>query len=338
MTTTNTASAATLKILPFPDGEDIISKSTDYFRISKAAEILGCLADDLLHLGATGNAEIIAPVVFDAIYEWPRGGDGLAFPEIEEPFHRRFNAIDRVILSIADLARIEAIGWAIPDFFYSPKIAKELIKDNIFTLADAIERDSEADQLTATKLEQMREYLLISVNEVSRKSIKKRNKTKRILDFFEKSALSKSELNFDLLEYRDMCFHTPWYVVRPIEESVARTTINHLFISKKELLRLVHGQPQNDVASRHRKEMSERSISSEHGNVSRFARPRVEVLKAALCCLNECSDKKKNAVELRTIIDQQAGRFWVENVAPLAACTVEELLSDALKGRIQNSK
>ena len=47
---------------PHPKGEGLLSVDTEYFRIDRAAEILRCSAFDLLHLGAVGKAEIMAPV------------------------------------------------------------------------------------------------------------------------------------------------------------------------------------------------------------------------------------------------------------------------------------
>lgn len=68
--------------IPTLDGTDYISESTEYFRISKAAELLECTPEDLLHLGVNYKVEIMAPVLSEGVYEWAIEPESAGFPEI----------------------------------------------------------------------------------------------------------------------------------------------------------------------------------------------------------------------------------------------------------------
>lgn len=94
-----------------------------YFRLRKAAEILNCDADELLHLGVTGDLEIMSPVVHGGEFEFR----DLYSDEVQVPFVHDFGPGDRVVLTAYDLAHIEGVGWTIPNCFYNPLEVEQLI-------------------------------------------------------------------------------------------------------------------------------------------------------------------------------------------------------------------
>lgn len=325
------------KMVPAPEGEDIISKGTEYFRISKAAEILGCTADDLLHMGATGNAEIMAPVVAKGQFEWPVDGDGLEFPEVDVPFVVEFDAKDRVILSVSDLASIEGKGWTIPRLFYAPSKARELIKNNPVSLSDALERENESKRLTILKIEKITEGIETQIAEkfdTSDESDRlKATRARNSLANWTASLSTPSVLTSEMSIFRERYFYVPWYPVAPVELDAEKTTINHLFILKKELLRLKNGQPQDNVVLDRNKQMHEQTLKPKiHGNTEINALIRESVLKAAIYCLNEFPDKcRKSNVSWAKLIDEKARLFWPEGDPPLSRDKIERMLGDALK-------
>lgn len=274
MVTKNSNPQVCPKIIPTPDGEDIVSKGTEYFRINKAAEILGCTSDDLLHLGAIGKAEIMAPVISKGRFEWPIGSAGIAFPELDNPTQKEFNATDRVILSKIDLASIEAIGWTIPTFFYAPSSARKVIEDAQLWLGEATEQGEI-------------HYITDETGEITRSS--------------QLFSIAPYVVDNDLNELREISYFSPWHPVSSLEQDLndtiifpsiennsEKTTINHLFISKKELQRLVSGQAQDDATAKRNMKINEEPVAS-NGHFERHARPQVLVLKAALYCLDRKS-------------------------------------------------
>ncbi len=91
-------------------------------RINKAAEILseispGMTAEDLLNFGTKGELQIIAPVISDGLFEWPKLDEVIYFPEIDEPIKCNYDSSHRVILLPRALLQIEGRGWTIPDEF-----------------------------------------------------------------------------------------------------------------------------------------------------------------------------------------------------------------------------
>lgn len=110
--------------------ENSLLAQSEYFSIHRAATILGCEAQDLLHLGVIGKAEIMGAVVVEGVFEWPIGYRALACLGIDDQFTFRFDATSRVIFVRDDLARIESLGWTIPVSFYAPEFARSLMEDH----------------------------------------------------------------------------------------------------------------------------------------------------------------------------------------------------------------
>lgn len=292
--------------VPTPNGEDIISKNIEYFRVSKAAEILHCAADDILHLGATGNASIIAPVLSEGIFEWPVGSDGIAFDEIEEPFKRQFGLTDRVVLSMKDLSAIEAIGWTTPNYFSSPLVAQEVIN----YLQSWMSGPSEQPDEIISQIEEDEE----------------------VTETWTSSHSTPWRPDSKLAPLRQFGLHAPWHAVNPPEKQAKRTTINHLFISKKELSRLINGHPQDDMVLARKKEAAEKKPEKVNGHTERHASTRETVLKVAIHCKavwpDECG---KSARAWAAQIDEKSHLFWHQGAPPLSRESIERLLSEALK-------
>ncbi|WP_284077385.1 hypothetical protein [Herbaspirillum aquaticum] len=98
----------------------------EYVRFARAAELIGCTQDELLHLGSIGEATFLAPVVAEGDYEWPVSEIGEK--SWDNPFIEKFDRSDRVILHRRDVAKIEAVGWVIPWLFFSPSVSRYVIK------------------------------------------------------------------------------------------------------------------------------------------------------------------------------------------------------------------
>lgn len=267
------------KQIPTLDGTDIISTGTSYFRIRKAAALLECTADDLLHLGATGNAEIMAPVVSPGIFEWSIGMDGIGPNKTEHSIRRTFDATDRIILTMDDLAVVEAIGWVVPSFLYSIPLAREITKDSHPYCKQSLDLKSDS----------------IAPSEISPQTL--------------------------------------WQVANPYEQDAERTTIDHLFISKKELGRLVNGQPLDSAALARKKKVNEKNSEATNGHTERYASVHESILKAAIYCKNkwpaQCGEFNRTWAQL---IDDKAPLFWSkEGKPPLSRDRMERLLGEALK-------
>ena len=239
----------------------------EYFRIGKAAEKLSAIelisADDLLHMGTSGNAEIVAPVVSEGTYEWPEGFLLAAFPELSEPFRRKFDSSDRVILLKDDLDHMEAVGWAIPNAFRAPFTAREVIQYLQFCMPIPPWKNSElTSPVDADKAQQLVDLLKAQPFEVSDPDIEAVTISKYQGNSEEALSLNKREVIQEAIKYaskgrakhlddddvillRKLAFHAPWHAVEPSKDNSERTTIDHLFIAAKEVERI-----QNDLKSK----------------------------------------------------------------------------------------
>lgn len=101
----------------------------EYFRLARAADLLDCKAEDLLHLGARARLRLLAPVLIAGAYTWPNESDGIPYPEIGAAERRVFDSTSRVFLLARDLAKIEATGFAMPTEFFAPEVAKSVLED-----------------------------------------------------------------------------------------------------------------------------------------------------------------------------------------------------------------
>lgn len=353
---------------PAPDGDDIISKGTAYFRIDRAAALLGCTSEDLLHLGATGNAEIIAPVIAGGGYEWPVAWDGTPFPDLEPSFHAEFNAADRVILSAFDLAKIEGIGWTIPTFFCAPAKAREVTENwhgsAFFGQGELSAPEPQGlgaetgDGVDGERADHSPERVFTDADVIAAKSYR----PNRGMPKQWHTPNPKHEKAF-LKRMDENAVSIPWYAVNPVARHIddayadgldakvvndkiaefernrppaEKTTIAHLFIAKPELLRLKSGLPQNDAALERNKQMQAQAENKRpHGGAERFAIPRVPVLQAAIYCAAKEPALFQNATEWTTRIFQTEARgIWRrQGTITLRESTIEGLLRDAVNGR-----
>lgn len=352
--------------IPTPDGIDIVSKGTEYFRISRAAEILGCMSEDLLQMGATGNAEIIAPVISAGIYEWPVGWDGTSFPEIEPSFHTGFSAADRVILSMADLAKIEAIGWTIPTFFYAPTKAREVTENwygsSFFEPGELGPKEAKnqspvVDESVNEQNETTQPERVFTDDDVLASKLYRPNSGaprtwRKPNTWHQESFLTKMSEN---------AISVPWYAVDPVaryideatineldEETVnnkiiemketilhaEKTTIAHLFISKQELQRLNNGLAQDGAALKRNKQMNERNVEKVNGHSERHASKREPMWKLAVYCLGNILGNVKPK-ELTDAMETELVNISLPGMHEkmLAMPTIYEYVSDALAGK-----
>jgi hypothetical protein len=222
----------THQIMPTPDQDDLIFDNTEYFKIDKAAKKLKCTPEDILHMGVVGKISIMAPVMSEGVFQWPVGGDGLGFPEIDEPQKRKFDITDRVFLYKQDLAKIEATGWVIPKRFSSPSKAQEVI-DYLQTWMS--EPSDQPDDILSTR----------TVNG-------------EVVESWTVKHLKPWKPPTELMPLREIGLHTPWHAVQAFKKNTKKTTIGHLFISKEQLVRLLSQCAQLSLASAPAKIKSEK--------------------------------------------------------------------------------
>lgn len=296
-----------------------------YHRFNSAAARLQSTADDLLHLGVLGLLDISAPVVASGLFEWPIGLHGLALPEIKEPFIQEFDAASRVFLLPSDLARIEAIGWVIPELFYCPSIARHLVADQISRDAlvgpdDAV-WESETGDLKIIKAQAIDDQLNgldPSSDEYTRGKV--------IMDaVFDNNRIFPPEDPEIENVIRENAFNSLWQAVNQFGRNDEKTTIDHLFISDEELLRLEARQPQDEAVTKRNLDL-QASEEKVHGNTTVNLAKRLSVLHAALYLKNldpkRCGSFNR---DWAAFIEQEASVFWT-NGPPLSLDIIERLL------------
>lgn len=292
---------------PTLDGTDYISISSEYFRISKAAELLGCTAEELLHLGVNYQIEIMAPVFSEGIYKWAIEPESVGFPEIIGPVELYFNASDRVLLSREDLAKIEAIGWAIPTFFYAPSKAQEF-DDLLLSVSVPAALNKLAPKNTATISRRKADALISSIT-------------------FSPTKLLKSDN--ELIPIRKEHYYSAWYSDTESIVCPEKTTISSLFISKKELERLNSGQSMGDANLPRRWPIFREP--SKHDE--RHASKRESILVAAIYCKKKWPEKCKKIPGWVATIENNQELFWTDKDEPLREHGgIMRLLSAAMKG------
>lgn len=309
-----------------------IQNSCEYFRLSDAALQVDCHADNLLHLGAIGMAEIMAPVLMGGTYEWSVSWDGTPYPELEPPFRADFDAADRVVLSKTDVAKIEAIGWVIPTFFFAPSKGLEIAKNwrgsSFFEplAADATLSDAEVRRL---------KFYSSFYHPLKPTSVK--------------TAVPHVEADLQakfIKKMQENIVSIPWYpyiedeykqvdAKTELDGASAKITMDQLFISKNELTRLINGDPQGSVALIPKQYRP--AQEKEHGLKEVHALPRLAILEAAIYCRNkwpeDCIDGG-GQVDRRlwtTLIESKADKFWPAGAPPLATDTIERLIGNALR-------
>ncbi|WP_150559722.1 hypothetical protein [Pandoraea bronchicola] len=88
----------------------VIPIEREHYRLSDAAATLNLTEDDLLHLGATGRADLSAPVLNEGLYSWGKFSPQLVQRPDLEAVALWFSPSDRVVLHKEDVARLESTG------------------------------------------------------------------------------------------------------------------------------------------------------------------------------------------------------------------------------------
>ncbi|MBA5605389.1 hypothetical protein H3H36_08450 [Duganella sp. FT3S] len=306
--------------IPHPLGTDLISINTKYYKIGKAAEILKCSADDIVHLGSLGKMEIMAPVLSGSMFEWPIGSAGIPFPELEKPFSFKFTVADRVILSKFDLASIEATGEATPNYFFLPSKARSAIAD-----------------FEAFSLDEMEPFELEIKNEKGEKV-----GSTTILKQVDEPTLTENQIAL-----RELSYHSPWHKAQPNINEKTETntigdqaiTIDNLFVSKEEIIRIINGTPQGDDAKKINSQDDEVSYHENINYQNRHSSKREPILIAAIYCLTQKLGRNISAAKLTQEVELVAPRFYPETGSfPLTTKTIEGHLSAAIAGRPTTTK
>lgn len=302
----------------------------EYVRLAQAAKLIGCDVDQLLHLGAIGEATLLAPVIAEGEYEWPV--DNAGQKSWQEPFRASFDTSDRVILHRRDVAKIEATGWVIPRLFFSPEVAGQIAR-----CLDGVEQEDGAGFRGMPK----------DVTQAKNARIRRQSKANEIniVQLTKLTASDGSEVADGKSAYELMMNHAdtiPWFPARlPIDVLRAttvpsiedkmdnRTTVDHLFLSTTEIQRLQENIPQ-DLAAEQRKDAITEP-NKPHGNSSRFSISREEVLMAAIACLINDRKITITGIEWATIVDEKGGIFWKKGGPPLVRSEITKLLNKAKK-------
>lgn len=337
-----------------PDKKNIAFANSEYFRIRKAAEMLGCEAEDLLHLGAVGNAQIMAPVLTEAQFELTGETVGLTYLEIDLPFRAVFGPEHRVILSRMDLARIEATGWAVPYEFACPSRTQKYIEHwETFSGEEDHEASDRATSEMRSRVVAMLESQLAAITEETLAergydgslSVDQARASAR--EAFERDVAAADENgSFRVHSFRThvkpdpksdegmlqaMALYDPWRLAEPMPDDAPKTTIAHLFLSRTEVERLEKGLPQEGVAQALKnQDKKERTVP--HGNSERFANRREQILAAAIYCKERWPDRCSKVADWVRCLEQNASVFWSRSEQPPSAPdTIARLLSSALK-------
>jgi|WetSurMetagenome_2_1015567.scaffolds.fasta_scaffold22874_2 hypothetical protein len=294
---------------PASDVADYIYRDSTYFPIRLASKLLECSADDLLHLGAIGKVEILAPVIAEGIYELTLRFLG-SEPTTTE---HSFNSAERVILSWEDLAIIEGQGWTIPKLFYSSITVQEFDELVQSCLPESFDGKFAREIIEAWKKENRQiSSLADSPMQIIRRYVEK--------------------------ELRKSLNISAWHA--KAQDNSERTTISHLFISKIELERLKSGAPQGpDSLARQNNCFSEEELENSYKSNESFSSFREEVLVAAICCNEASQAKYVDASEWAEKIFSEAEHIWPNaKVAPLGHEGIQRLLAAALDGKLLHSQ
>jgi hypothetical protein len=133
-----------------------------------------------------------------------------------------------------------------------------------------------------------------------------------------------------LQPFRDAAPYLPWTIVEAPAKDAARTTVDHLFVARDEIVRLQAGEAVTRTVSE--PESVEKPV---HGNTERFATNRYEVLFAAIWVLRReigslVKERKDWRIAWREKIDIQGSKFWPNGSPPLVPSTIEALLGAVL--------
>ena len=298
----------------------------EYYRIAKAADILHCTADDLLHLGVIGKLEILAPIMTHGTYIWSAENYSIMIEGLDEPLHREFGPADRVILSLYDLAQIEGSGSTTPHHFYSPDKALELIEYGETWNAP---HEEEIVNRTPTHPESLESYPPAPLYKLTTK---------------KEDSTSTLGTRHNLI--LSAVSATPWIAQEDHHLKTKETTIDHLFVSNREINRILSNTPQDKSAID--RNAHEKKTKKPHGNTERNAVDREPMLHAAIYCLakykhqllkGKSSDQSVSAAALARAIVTNASFFWDSNKYKEMhnSEVIERRLSKIMKGEIPDN-
>lgn len=315
MTTIPDPSSASPLTIASPLDERVL-----WLKFPAAAQLLGCSVDVLLHLGATGQVEVFAPIVEAADYAWPPGVMESGLIEIDVPFVRAFDAASRVMLYPSDLARIEAVGWTVPWQFSAPNYAAAALIQAPRSFEESLQRRHDKRLRDAAVFASSFPALRAAFDDVGAPADAGAYPTPGTLEF-ERAGLEA---------FRERAPLLPWTIIEPPAPDAARTTVEHLFVSRAEIARLQQGRPPTQPVQEPAPEpRREHGLKEYHGN------RRFEVLFAAIWVLRkqirpviQSSTNWRQA--WREQIDLHAPTLWTGREPSLEATTIEELLGDAL--------
>jgi hypothetical protein len=303
-----------------------------FIRISRAAELLGCAADQLLHLGAIGEVEIVAPVVVAGEFAWPTEQGASAFIDLDRPFVRYFDASSRVGVFPNDLARIEAIGWATPWRFYAPDSAREVIKHSPRTFEESLLAINEQ------KRNKILEAKANAVEKLSKGGLSEEEED-RVKYFVNNPTFEDAKLlDRGAWQFREEGFRSAWVRVEAVDETTEKTTIEHLFIAAKEYARLQEGLPQTLTFPE--AELAELPPKPERLNVAYNAKTRFDVFFAAVWLHRKAiKNVVKDATKWNRELQTQTQALWGTHASPLSERVIEDLLRDVLSDQgLENRK
>jgi len=101
-----------------------------FIKLTVVSEILKISIETLLQLGAQGRLEISAAVLAEGQYLWPgnRKAPVNSVMHLNE-FRVDLGSGDRVVLSAYDVSCIEAAGWVIPKYVFTPEDTKIMLEN-----------------------------------------------------------------------------------------------------------------------------------------------------------------------------------------------------------------
>ncbi|AXW42571.1 hypothetical protein CJO90_05565 [Ralstonia solanacearum] len=310
----------------------------EYVRLARAAELIGCDADQLLHLGAIGEVTLLAPVMAEGEYEWPV--DIAGRESWREPFRATFDASDRVILHRRDVAKIEAMGWVIPRLFFSPDVARQIASRwNSEAQGDSASfrgLPKDVAQPNDARVRRQSQANEINVAQLIKLTVSSKGEA---VESGQEVALAEMSPYESMIGHADI---VPWFpvdtrlplevlratTVPAIEDKTAnRTTVDHLFVSMAEIERLKQGASQDDAAEKRKTEPIE--PRKRHRRLTPGDTPREQVLLAAMTCyfkqLNP-SLKPPTGVAWVKAVDEKGGLFWRTGSPPMSVDEMERLL------------
>lgn len=305
-----------------------VIEHVQFYRIDKVAEMLGCTTGDVLQLGISGKIAISAPIIAGGKYTWPNGLALAAFPEISEPFTYAFDEVDRVVLSMHDLARIEAVGGVIPQSFISTSRAQQAI-DSCF---DSFEEIVNFEQRPIPELQQMVTDERLKFEAFLDSDVQYNNDDKALIakSLFEDPGPMQEGVRLafhkfqrrsadDWYKLRKLGLESIWKSTGQIKRKSPKTTIDHLFVSREQVENLTNVVPKSPKKAN--------TCDMENGHTERHHANREAVLFAFAYCLQKYgAGEPKTATEWARLIEQRCAEFWTTGQPRLSLATIETLL------------